>query len=138
MKYGKLILEKKEYELLKRIISMAHYHRDKSYRTSIEKLNKELQAAKIVSDNKMPTNIIRFNSIVTIETPWNVKRSYQIVTPERSDLKENKISVLAPMGLALLGYAKGDKIEWQFPMGANTIEILDVVQINSSVKLEEL
>ncbi|WP_424494329.1 GreA/GreB family elongation factor [Salinimicrobium sp. GXAS 041] len=138
MKYKKLILEKKEYELLKRIISMSQFHRDKSYRASIEKLSDELKTAKIVSNKKMPDDVIRINSTVTIETPWNVKRSYQIVTPERSGLKQSRISVLAPMGLALFGYAKGDQIEWQFPRGINIIKILDVAQMGSSVKLEEI
>ena len=138
MKYGNLIIEKKEYELLKRIISMAQYHKDKSYRASIEKLHKELDEAKITSEKKMPADVIRFNSMVSIETPWNVKRTYQIVTPEKSDLKKEKISVLAPMGLALFGYAKGDDIEWHFPTGVNTIKILEVNQSNPLVKLEEI
>ena len=138
MKYGEIIVEKKEYELLKQIISMAHYYRDKSYRASIEKLNKELQIAKIMSAATIPDDIIRFNSIVTIDTPGNVKRTYQVVVPEKSDLKENKISILAPMGLALFGYAKDDEIEWQFPLGANTIKILDVLQPVPSTKVEKL
>lgn len=138
MKYNKLIIEKKEYELIKRIISMAQYYKDKSYRMSIEKFSRQLKVARFVSNKSMPTDIIRFNSVVTIETPWNVKRDYQVVTPEKSDLKQNKISVLAPMGLALFGYAQGDEIEWQFPMGANTIKILGVVQNNSALKTEEI
>lgn len=107
---------------------MAHYHKDPSYKASIEKLHKELQEANIVGLNKMPQDVIRFNSIATIETPWNIQRSYQIVTPEKSNVKENKISILAPMGLALFGYAQGDEIIWQFPMGPNTIKILKVEQ----------
>lgn len=128
MKYGKIIIEKKEYELLKQIISLAHYYKDKSYRGSIEKLNEELQYAEIVPLQKMPKDIIRFNSTATIEIPGNIQKSYQVVTPDNSDLALNKISVLAPMGLALFGYAKGDEINWSFPSGPNTIKILDVAQ----------
>src|SRR5690606_30558456 len=106
MKYGEIIVEKKELEMLKNIMSMAHYHKDASYRASIEKLNNELAAAKIVSNKDMPDDVIRFNSTVTIQTSYNVTKSYQLVTPEKSDIKQNKVSVLAPMGLALFGYAK--------------------------------
>lgn len=134
MKYGELIIEKKEFELLKRIISMSRYFKDKSYRTSIEKLLKEMNRAKVVSNAKMPMDVIRLNSEVSISVPGNLHRSYRLVTPERSDLKQNKISVLAPMGLALFGYAKGDGIEWEFPMGTNKIQILDVVQHPPSIK----
>lgn len=136
MKYGQLIIEKKEFELLKRTLAMAHYHKDCSYKKSFAKFHQEIGLAKTVSNRKMPDDIIRFNSVVTIETPWNVKRSYQVVTPEKSDLARNRISVVAPMGLALFGYAKGDEIEWQFPMGINIIKILDVVQTGPSVNLE--
>lgn len=128
MKYGKIIIEKKEHELLKRIISMSHYREDKTYRQSIEKLNNELQYAEIVPLKKMPEDIIRFNSKVTIEIPGNIKKSYQVVTPENSDLKQDKISILAPMGLALFGYAQGDEFDWDFPGGKNSIKILEVVQ----------
>src|SRR5699024_6034559 len=119
MKYGKIIIEKKEHELLKRIISMSQYHKDETYRASIEKLNQELQYAEIVSEKKMPADIIRFNSTATIEIPGNIVKSYQVVTPEKSDLKQNKISILAPMGLALFGYAEGDEMSWNFPSGPN-------------------
>lgn len=137
MKYGQLIIEKKEFELLKRTLAMTHYHKDRSYKRSISKFHQEIGLAKTVSNRKMPDDIIRFNSVVTIETPWNVKRSYQVVTPDKSDLARDRISVVAPMGLALFGYAKGDEIEWQFPMGTNIIKILDVVQTTPSVNLEK-
>jgi len=129
MKYGEIIVEKKEFEVLKNIMSMAHYHKDASYRASIEKLNKELTAAKIVSNKDMPDDVIRFNSTVTIQTAYNVTKSYQLVTPEKSNIKLNKVSVLAPMGLALFGYAKGDEILWQFPAGESAIKIIDVEQL---------
>jgi len=129
MKYGEIIVEKKEFKILKNIMSMAHYHKDASYRASIEKLNKELNAAKIVSNKDMPGDVIRFNSTVTIQTAYDVSKTYQLVTPERSDIKLNKVSVLAPMGLALFGYAKGDEILWQFPAGESAIKIIDVEQL---------
>lgn len=108
---------------------MAHYHKDASYRASIEKLNKELSVAKILSNRDMPDDVIRFNSMVTIQTAFDVKKTYQLVVPERSDIKLNKISVLAPMGLALFGYAKGDEILWQFPAGESAIKIIEVEQL---------
>lgn len=127
MKYQTLIVEKKEHELLKHLM-MSQSSFDRSQRGSFEKLSRELASAKIVAEDEMPEDVVRFNSMVTIKTPWNVQRPYQIVTPERSNLKENRISVVAPMSLALFGCAKGDEIEWQFPTGRNTIKILDVVQ----------
>jgi len=128
MKYEEIIIEKREYELLKQIISNAEYNRDKTYKASIEKLATELKSATIVNDKFMPAEIVRFNSIVTIQTPFSDKKSYQIVIPEKSDIAQNKLSILAPMGLALFGYAISDEIMWQFPTGMHAIKILDVEQ----------
>ncbi|PZW39607.1 MULTISPECIES: GreA/GreB family elongation factor [Mesonia] len=127
MKYNTLIIEKKEYDLIKRIISMGKYQKDDTYKTSISKLKEELTKAQIVKKDKLPNDVIRFNSYVTIKTPF-LEKTYQLVTPEHSDLKNNKISFLAPMGLALFGYAKDDEITWHFPSGESTIKIIDVTQ----------
>ncbi len=128
MKYGELIIEKKEFEMLKQLISMSQHYRDKSYRNSIEKLLAEMNRAKVVPNSRMPLDVIRLNSEVAISVPGNMKRRYRVVTPEMSDLNQNKISILAPMGLALFGYAKGDEVEWEFPTGLNKIQIIDVIQ----------
>lgn len=137
MKYGEIIVEKKEYELLRRIISMAHYHKDPTYRASIEKFSNELAKAKILANKNMPEDVVRFNSTVTIQTAFNVAKTYQLVTPEKSDIKLNKISVLAPMGLALFGYAKEDELLWQFPAGESAIKITEVEQLDLIEKTEK-
>lgn len=128
MKYRELIIEKNEFELLKQIIHMSQHYKDKSYRLSIQKLLTEMNLAKVVSSAKMPLDVIRLNSEVTISTPGNAQSTYRLVMPELRDLKQNKISILAPMGLALFGYAEGDEIEWEFPKGSNKIKILKVIQ----------
>lgn len=133
MKYGELIIEKREYNFIKQLISLARYYKDSTYKLSLEKLNKELEHARIVPNKLMPKDIIRLNSIVTIETLFNDTRTYQVVTPEKSNIKENRISILAPMGLALFGYAESDKILWQFPMGESPITIKKVEQPEKKV-----
>ena len=128
MKYGGLIMEKKESELLRRMISMSHLTKDRSYRQSVIKLLQEMKTARVVSEAKMPLDVIRLNSEVAISVSENLQRTYFLVSPEKSDLKQNRISILAPMGLALFGYAKGDELEWEFPQGTHSIKILDVIQ----------
>lgn len=129
MKYGTLIIEKREFKILRNLMSMAHYYKDATYKASLEKFNEELAKAKVLSDKDMPEDVIRLYSTVTIQSAFKVKKSYQLVTPEKSDLRQNKISVLAPMGLALFGYAKGDEFLWHFPAGESEISIIDVEQL---------
>lgn len=138
MKYGQLIVDEREYALLMRNIESSRSQEDKIYRDSIKKLKTELQSAKIKKEGKVPEDVIRYNSVVSIRTPFNTESSYQIVTPEKSDIKQNKISILSPMGLALFGYAKGDRIIWQFPSGTNEIEIIGVSQQLNQLNTEVL
>ncbi|PNW28291.1 GreA/GreB family elongation factor [Formosa algae] len=121
MKYGQLILEKKEYVFLKRILNLTGYSKDIETKKSLQKLNHELLEAAIIDHENMPLDVIRFNSIVTVEQgQW--QKTIQIVIPQNKDLKQNKISILTPMGSALFGYALGDCITWEFPNGIKELK----------------
>jgi len=128
MKYNQIIIEEKEHELLKNMITAAQNYSDRTYNLSLRRLKKELESAKIVSIDEIPEDVIRMNSTVTVQMPENVIRNFTIVMPEKSNLEKNKLSVLSPMGLALLGYAATDEILWQFPAGETKITILKVTQ----------
>ncbi|PKP15058.1 MAG: transcription elongation factor GreAB [Bacteroidetes bacterium HGW-Bacteroidetes-23] len=105
-----------------------HNEKDKTYRLSFEKLMEEIKKAKVVDSIKMPSDVIRLNSVVTIKTDFGGEKKFQLVIPSKSDLSQNKLSVMAPMGLALFGYAENDEVEWEFPSGLNTIKIIKVEQ----------
>ena len=134
MKYNNIVIAQSEFDYLQGILGGAQFAQEKTYRLAWEKFRRELKEARLVNYEEMPQDVIRFYSMVRIETPWNVKRSYQIVPPEKADLKNNRISVLAPMSLALFGYAEGDEFEWQFPVGIKPIKILEVINFQPQVK----
>jgi regulator of nucleoside diphosphate kinase len=128
MKYNELIIETKEFEVLKELIAMAPHLRDNTYKASIDTFLGELQSARKTPINKMPDDVVRLNTTVTIQDKFRNIHSYQIVKPEFGDLKANRISVLAPMALAVFGYALDDEIKWRFPVGWQTLKILKVEQ----------
>ncbi|RAR48152.1 GreA/GreB family elongation factor [Flavobacterium lacus] len=128
MKYEKVVVDRKELEVLKTLFSTIHNGKDKTYRLSFEKLMEEIKNAKVLDSSKMPLDVIRLNSVVTIKTDFGGEKKFHLVTPEKSDLTQNKLSVMAPMGLALFGYAENDEVEWEFPSGLNTIRITKVEQ----------
>ena len=134
MKYNNIVIAQPEFDYLQGILGGAQFAQEKTYRLAWEKFRRELKEARLMNFEEMPPDVIRFYSMVRIETPWNVKRSYQIVPPEKADLKNNRISVLAPMSLALFGYAEGDEFEWQFPVGIKPIKILEVINFQPQVK----
>lgn len=128
MKYGGLVVEKKEYEIVKKITSKEAKETDRAQRTAIEKLLTELKSAKLLSSADMPSDTVRLNSTVTFVIADLFKKRFKIVPPEQSDISQNKLSILSPMGLALFGYSQDDVVEWQFPSGPNTIRIIQVDQ----------
>ncbi|WP_040282151.1 GreA/GreB family elongation factor [Psychroserpens damuponensis] len=126
MKYGSLILEKKEYVYLKRLLNISGYAKDQVVQKSLIKLSNELKTAHIVDNDQMPEDVIRFGSVVNIEFENGLKKTIQLVIPIEKSSREHKISVLTPMGSALIGYSKGDRLEWDFPGGNHVIKIADV------------
>ena len=135
MKYGGLIIEKKEYVLLKRLMNLSGYHRDNTFKKSLKKLKEEMESAQILDEADMPKDVIRFNSNVTIisENGWHKK--FKLVFPSKSDVKNNYISILTPMGAAVMGYANGDSLIWEFPTGNQKLTIENVEQENESINI---
>ncbi|MBD0778405.1 GreA/GreB family elongation factor [Maribacter sp. ANRC-HE7] len=133
MKYGNLVIEKKEYVLLKKLMNLSRYYKDVTLGKSIKKLNSEMESAKICDEKDMPKDVIRFNSTITIvsEKGWN--KEFTLVTPAESDVKHGKISLLTPMGSAVIGYAEGDTIVWEFPAGEQNLTIEKVEQGNQKL-----
>lgn len=92
-------------------------------------LSYELNRAIVVEDDVLPPSCIRLNSYVKVrELTSNKEMEFSIVLPAYSNFKENKISVLTPMGSALIGLCKGEKVEWKMPGGMKSLEILEVIQ----------
>ncbi|PVW12637.1 GreA/GreB family elongation factor [Marixanthomonas spongiae] len=131
MKYGSIIIEKKEYVYLKRIINISGYAKEFERQKSMQKFSDELQNAQVVDEEDMPKEIIRFNSKVTVASEKGWERTLQVVIPSERDMKQNKISILTPMGSALFGYAEGDTVNWDFPGGQEALKIVSVSQVES-------
>lgn len=90
-------------------------------------LNENLSNAKVVDGKAVERTTISLNSIVEYESGPGMKPiRIQIVLPEHEDLGRRKVSVLAPVSRALLGYKQGDVLVARMPSGEKTIRILKV------------
>lgn len=95
-------------------------------------LSYELNRAIVVENDELPEHSIRLNSIVKVkELITNKELEFSIVMPAFADIKQQKISILTPMGAALIGLCKGEKVEWKMPAGMKKFEILDVRQVSA-------
>lgn len=138
MKYGNLVLEEKEFVLLKRLVNVSGFYTDNTYKYSINKLTEELKSAVIYNEADMPKDVIRFNSMVIIKAVNGWTKQFQLVIPSKGDFKNSKISILTPMGAAVIGYAKGDDIVWEFRNGEQTLMVADVGQQHSTINSDNL
>ena len=98
-------------------------------RSQLECLNQILQTAHIVTLEALPPHVIRMNSKFSVLDLNNSKRTrYELVFPENADITRGKISILAPLGCALLGRTKGQVLEAQVPRGSRRLRIEQVWQ----------
>ncbi len=89
----------------------------------------EVQRAIIVKDSAFPANTIRLNSAVTVmDMETRKELEFVICLPNYADARSKKISVLTPMGAAIIGFRIGDEVEWRMPAGMKRLKILDVRQ----------
>jgi regulator of nucleoside diphosphate kinase len=85
-------------------------------RPDLDALRAEIDRAEVVEPEQIPPNRVTMNSRVRF-TDEESKDEHEItlVFPAHADVEENRISVLAPVGSALLGLSVGDTIEWPLP-----------------------
>lgn len=96
------------------------------YRRSIylENLRGELDRAQIVAPEEVPADVITMNSkVVLLDLDSGEQETYTLVYPEHADTAQGKISILAPIGTAMLGYRVGDEFEWEVPAGKRRLKV---------------
>ena len=83
-----------------------------------EKLENELVRAHVVSREKIPEGVVTMNSRVIFENETTgERREVTLVYPGNADIDAGRISVLVPVGTALLGLRVGQSIDWELPGG---------------------
>jgi regulator of nucleoside diphosphate kinase len=114
-------------EKLSKLIEESKYNEAKT-NIYLKKLEAEINRAIIKSVAQLPTNIVIMNSNVLLEVD-GFEEEATLVYPEHANVLKNKISVLSPLGTAILGYEEGSEIEWEVPNGKIKILVKKVNQI---------
>jgi regulator of nucleoside diphosphate kinase len=97
---------------------------DGRHRQNLEALADELDKAEVVPSREVPPDVVTMNSKVVLrDIDTSEEMTYSLVFPRDANLEAGAISVLAPVGTAILGYAVGDVIEWPVPSGIRRIRI---------------
>jgi regulator of nucleoside diphosphate kinase len=109
---------------LRLLLSAALYSNSNA---ALIKLRDELDRAVIIDPAAIPSDIVTMESLVEFEDlATGEVEEYMITFPERSNVEEKRLSVLTPIGTALIGCREGDTITWITPGGARQLKILRV------------
>lgn len=91
-------------------------------------LERELQRAIVVKSEEVPATVVTMNSRVQVtDLDTNEQRHVTLVFPAMASTNAGCISVLAPLGTALLGTQEGTPVAWQTPRGARRLRVERVV-----------
>ncbi len=93
-----------------------------------EGLLEELDRARVVADDKLPADIVRMGAAVRYSDDTGEVRTVTLVHPSQADISAGRISVLTPIGTALIGLKVGKSIDWHARDGRRhrlTVEAVD-------------
>lgn len=93
----------------------------------LDMLEQELDRAEVVEPDAIPADVVTMNSEVSLKDLDSGEiREYKLIFPAQNRT-ENSVSVLAPIGTAMLGYRTGDVFEWRVPKGIRRLKVLKVM-----------
>lgn len=124
-KVNSLIISKPDYLQLIKLI-------EQQDTPAAEALDIELSLADIVPDNDIPADAVAMGSQVTfVDLDSNEEKTISLVYPNEADVTQMKISILSPVGSALIGLRIGGNIDWPVPQGK--VRRLKVIAVQQAV-----
>jgi regulator of nucleoside diphosphate kinase len=122
MRSHPIVITKIDAARLRELLAVrARSERDQDH---LEELAAELERARIAEPEDVPADVITlYTRVEVFDLVSGERRELTLVLPRESDATAGRISVLAPLGTALLGYRAGDEVEWQMPGGLRRLRI---------------
>ena len=97
-------------------------------REELEDLAREIERGTEVRPQEIPPDVVTMNSTVRVtDLEAGSTHTYTIVFPADADYEKGKISILAPLGTALLGFRVGDTVDWNMPRGVRRLRIDEII-----------
>ena len=125
---NKIYISEFDMKRLKGLIKFAEERWDKRVVPYLEELDEELDRAEIVKPEEIPIDVITMNSVFRLNNLDSGEEVvYTLVFPAKADSTNGKISILAPVGTAVLGYRAGDTVEWKVPAGLKRLRVEEIV-----------
>ena len=125
---SKIYISEFDLKRLKELIKVAEQFGDKRVVRYLEELDEELDRAESMKPQEIPHDVITMNSTFRLRNAdTDEEMVYTLVFPGEADSVKGKISILAPIGTAVLGCKIGDNIEWEVPAGLKRFRVEGIV-----------
>jgi len=128
MKYGSLVLEKKDFVMIKRYQHLTHYVEDYAHKDALDNLKENMSNALIYDLEEMPDDIVRMYSYVSLSYESGWSETFQLVPPFEKDIDNDKISIQSRLGVSIIGLSEGDSLKFGLPGDIIALTIQKVKQ----------
>ena len=100
----------------------------KNSRDDLGGLQAELEHARVVAPTDVPPDVITMNSKARLrDLDTDEEMIFTLAFPGNASIEHDRISVLAPIGTAMLGHRVGDEFQWEVPAGAVRLRVEEVL-----------
>lgn len=121
MNHNPIYISRDDYSKLRLLIATALHARGA---TALAKLRDELDRAAVIDPIAIPADVVTMNSTVAFEDLGTSEvEEYTITFPESANVEQRRISILAPIGTALIGCRVGDIVKWSTPGGMRQLKV---------------
>jgi regulator of nucleoside diphosphate kinase len=121
MNHTPIYISSDDYSKLRLLIATA-LHSNAS--TALAKLRDELDRAAVIDPAALPADVVTMNATVEFEDLGTSEiEEFTITFPENADVEHKRISILAPIGTALIGCRVGDIVKWSTPGGIRQLKV---------------
>jgi regulator of nucleoside diphosphate kinase len=128
IKQPTIYVSETDRERLGNLIEQIRNQGDRSNLSYVNELEEELEVAEVVASEDIPPDVVTMRSKIRLRDLDTKEESvYSIVFPSEASFDEGKISVLAPLATALLGYRRGAIVEFVAPGRVRRLQILEIL-----------
>lgn len=123
-----ICITSQDRERLLKLISDEKEFGNMQQTSHLHDLEREVRRARVLPQEEIPANVVTMNTQLLLKDLSTGEESdYTLVYPENADFETNRISILAPIGTAVLGFREGDVFEWEIPAGKVSLQVMKVL-----------
>lgn len=130
-----IVITEPDARLLRSLLAAPAYMRHDH--EHLDELRVELERAQVLGIDEIPHDVVTMHRKLRVRDLHSGEhQELTLVSPVKANVAARRISILAPLGTALLGYRQGDEVEWHMPGGLRRLRIEHVASVEQTEQPE--